>query len=251
MRNPPTLLIIRPANRIPADAALCRRAGWQPVPFPLIHIRPEANVLAGLPTQLQQASAAVWISPTAVETALPLLSGSLLHSLSQPQIAVGSGTAKALQQAGFAHIVAPGGGHDSEAVLALPVWRTLNPGANILIVRGAHGRNLLPESLCRHGFQVACADIYQRQPLTPDWTLFTAAQPAAAWITSAEQVRLLFATAPASLTQQLQSLLYFAHHPRIAEALSQAGAARIRLLSSAAELENALIAEQQRLTQAT
>jgi len=78
MRNPPALFIIRPANRIPADAALCRRTGWQSVPFPLIHIRPEANVLAGLPTQLQQASAAVWISPTAVETALPLLSGSLL-----------------------------------------------------------------------------------------------------------------------------------------------------------------------------
>ena len=261
MHNPPALLIIRPANRIPADAALCRRTGWQPVPFPLIHIRPEANALAGLPAQLQQAAAAVWISPTAVETALPLLagshsatntglpenepssllpnikpnppifSGSLIASLPQPQIAVGSGTAKALRQAGFAHVVAPDGGHDSEAMLALPLWRTLNPGANILIVRGTHGRNLLPENLCRHGFQVTCADIYQRRPLVPDWALFAAA--------------------PASLTQQLQSLLYFAHHPRIAEALSQAGAARIRLLRSAAELENALIAERQHLTQAT
>jgi len=48
MRNPPALFIIHSANRIPADAALCRRAGWQPVPFPLIHIRPESNVLAGL-----------------------------------------------------------------------------------------------------------------------------------------------------------------------------------------------------------
>ena len=235
MNNPPALLIIRPANRIPANAALCQRTGWQPVPFPLIHIRPEANALAGLPAQLQQASAAVWISPTAVETALPLLSGSLLHSLSQPQIAVGSGTAKALQQAGF----------------ALPLWQRLNPGASVVIIRGREGRNTLPDTLCRRGFQVACADIYQRQPLAPDWTLFAAAQPAAAWITSAEQVRLLFAAAPASLTQQLQSLLYFAHHPRIAEALSQAGAARIRLLSSAAELGNALIAERQHLTQAT
>ena len=281
MRNPPALLIIRPANRIPADADLCRRTGWQPVPFPIIHIRPEANALAGLPTQLQQASAAVWISPTTVETALPLLSGnhsatntglpenepssllpnikpnppifsgSLLHSLSQPQIAVGSGTAKALQQAGFAHIVSPDSGHDSEAVLALPLWQRLNPGASVVIIRGREGRNTLPDTLCRRGFQVACADIYQRQPLTPDWTLFAAAQPAAAWITSAEQVRLLFAAAPASLTQQLQSLLYFAHHPRIAEALSQAGATRIRLLRSAAELENALIAERQHLTQAT
>ena len=132
MHNPPALLIIRPANRIPADATLCRRTGWQPVPFPLIHIQPEANALAGLPAQLQQAAAAVWISPTAVETALPLLSdspsapstglpenepssllpnikpnppifsGSLIASLPQPQIAVGSGTAKALRQAGFA-----------------------------------------------------------------------------------------------------------------------------------------------------
>ena len=281
MHNPPALLIIRPANRIPADADLCRRTGWQPVPFPLIHIQPEANALAGLPAQLRQAAAAVWISPTTVETALPLFSGShsapstglpenepsnllpnikpnppifsgsLIASLPQPQIAVGSGTAKALRQAGFAHIVVPDGGHDSEAVLALPLWRRLNPGASVVIIRGREGRNTLPDTLCRCGFQVACADIYQRQPLTPDWALFAAAQPAAVWITSAEQVRLLFAAAPASLTQQLQSLLYFAHHPRIAETLSQAGAARIRLLRSAAELENALIAERQHLTQAT
>jgi len=49
MNNLPALLIIRPANRIPADAALYRHAGWQPVPFPLIYIRPESNALAGLP----------------------------------------------------------------------------------------------------------------------------------------------------------------------------------------------------------
>ncbi|WP_225748315.1 uroporphyrinogen-III synthase [Eikenella sp. Marseille-P7795] len=229
---------------------MCRRAGWQPVPFPLIRIAAELAALAELPVQMRQAAAAVWVSPGAVETALPAFSGSLSH-LTRPQIAVGGGTAQALWQAGCPHIVVPDGGHDSEAVLGLPVWRTLNRGANILIVRGAHGRNLLPESLRQRGFQVACADIYQRLPLEPDWAQFRAAQPAAAWITSAEQVRLLFAAAPANLTQALQSLLYFAHHPRIAQALSQAGAARIRLLGSAAELENALIAERQNLIQAT
>ena len=57
-----------------------------------------------------------------------------------------------------------------------------------------------------------------------------AAQPAAVWITSAEQVRLLFAAAPASLTQQLQSLLYFTHHQRVAEALRAAGATRVELI---------------------
>ncbi|MBH5330115.1 uroporphyrinogen-III synthase [Eikenella sp. S3360] len=246
----PTLLLIRPAARIPADAALCRRAGWQPVPFPLIRIAAEPTALAGLPAQMQQAAAVVWISPSAVETALSACSGSLSH-LTQPQIAVGGGTAQALRQAGFANIISPPGGHDSEAVLALPWWHTLGKGSCILIIRGAHGRHLLPDALCQRGFQVACADIYQRLPIEPDWAVFHTAQPAAAWITSAEQVRLLFAAVPASLAQRLQSLLYFAHHPRIAQALSQAGAARIRLLDSAAELESALIAERQNPPQAT
>lgn len=246
--NTPALLLIRPAERIRADAELCQRAGWQPVPFPLIRLAAQPDALAALPAQLPQAAAVVWISPSAVETALPAFSGSLSR-LSQPQIAVGSGTAHALQQAGCPHILTPECGHDSEAVLALPLWQQLNSSANILIIRGQNGRNLLPNSLRQRGFQVACAEIYRRLPVKPDWPLLQAAQPAAAWITSAEQVRLLFAAAPASLTQPLQSLLYFAHHPRIAEALRQAGAPKIRLLNSAAELETALIAERQRLFQ--
>ena len=246
LKVPPALLLVRPAERINADAELCRRAGWQPVPFPLIRLSAKPDALAALPAQLQQAAAVVWISPSSVETALPAFSGSLSR-LVQTHIAVGNGTARSLRQAGCPHIITPEHGHDSEAVLALPLWQQLESGAPVLIVRGQNGRDLLPNSLRQRGFQVACADIYRRLPIKPDWPLYRAARPDAAWITSSEQVRLLFAAAPISLTQPLKSLLYFTHHPRIAEALHQAGAQNIRLLNTAAELENALIAERQQL----
>ena len=51
-------------------------------------------------------------------------------------------------------------------------------------------------------------------------------------ITSRELVQGLFQQAPLHMVQTLQSLLYFTHHPRIAEALYQAGVQRVKLITA-------------------
>ena len=168
-----------------------------------------------------------WVSPSAVAVAAPHLEFS---DRSPPQIAVGGSSARALQAYSRTPVCFPDDGNDSEAVLRLSLWQTLPQGAAVLIVRGHGGREFLAHQLTLRGFNVQTAEVYFRRPLEPDWTQFSAAPPDAAWITSAQSVRLLFAAASPPFTQKLQSLLYFTHHQRVAEALRAAGATRVELI---------------------
>ena len=223
----PTLLIVRPAAQAAADRQTCTAAGWQGSIFSPFAIEADADALARLSGQFQTASAVFWVSPSAVAVAAPHLEFS---DRSPPQIAVGGSSARALQAYSRTPVWFPDDGNDSEAVLRLPLWQTLPQGAAVLIVRGRGGREFLAHQLTLRGFNVQIAEVYFRRPLEPDWTQFAAAPPDAAWITSAESVRLLFAAAPPPFTQKLQSLLYFTHHQRVAEALRAAGATRVELI---------------------
>ena len=91
-------------------------------------------------------------------------------------------------------------------------------------------RTAVQSMATQRGWQVERAAIYRREPQPLDWAIYQNAQPQAAWITSAELVRLLFDQAPPELVQNLQSLLYLVHHSKIAEALYQAGAKRVQVL---------------------
>ena len=84
--------------------------------------------------------------------------------------------------------------------------------------------------MAERGWQVVRAAVYRREAQPLDWAIYQNAAPQAAWITSAELVRLLFAQAPPELVQNLQSLLYLVHHSKIAEALYQVGAKRVQVL---------------------
>lgn len=223
----PTLLIVRPAAQAAADRQTCTAAGWQGTIFSPFAIEADTDALPCLPGQFQTASAVFWVSPSAVAVAAPHLEFS---DRSPPQIAVGGSSARALQAYSRTPVYFPDDGNDSEAVLRLPLWQTLPQGSTVLIVRGHGGREFLAHQLTLRGFNVQTAEVYFRRPLEPDWTQFAAAPPDAAWITSAESVRLLFAAAPPPFTQKLQSLLYFTHHQRVAEALRAAGATRVELI---------------------
>lgn len=224
-----TLLIVRPTNRQETDLDYCRRTGIPALPFAPLQIEPIAKQGQQLPRQLSDASAVFWVSPTAVECAMPYICPHdyphLIH------IAVGKGTAAALLQAGITRITSPDSGNDSEAVLRLAVWESMPQAAKIVIIRGENGRNWLAEQLNRRGFQTVFAEIYRRIPHHPDWTLFQAAHPKYAWITSTELAEQLFQQSPPAFTQTLQSLLYFTHHPRIRETLYRLGAKQVELCS--------------------
>ena len=225
----PAILLVRPANRMAQDSAICVAAGWQPIPFSPMVICPDANALANLPQQYQQADAVFWVSPSAVEMAQTAWS---FPADGKPHIAVGKATAAALQQAACQNVICPAQGNDSEAVAQLAIWHTLPAQARILIVRGQGGRECLAHDLRTRGFRVDYAEIYRRETQSLDWTLWQTIQPQAVWITSRELVQGLFQQAPLHMVQTLQSLLYFTHHPRIAEALYQAGVQRVKLITA-------------------
>lgn len=224
----PAVLLVRPHPQAEQEAVRWREAGWRPLPFPTLELVADETALADLPKQAVQADAVFWVSPGAVRIAAPYLpfsDGPAVH------IAVGGATRKALS-AFSENVLSPHDGYDSEAVLQMDVWDTLPPAARVLVVRGQGGRDFLAEQLRARGCTVTFAEVYCRRPCTPDWKLFETELPLAAYAASGEAVRALFDSAPPELGQKLQSLLYFTHHERVAEALKQAGADRIRLIAT-------------------
>lgn len=230
-----TLLIVRPTHRQAEDLATCQAANWQGVAFSPLAIVPQPNQATLLSHALDQSDALFWVSPTAVDIAQQL-SGSL-HTCSQPHIAVGKATYRALQKASANNIWVSEQGNDSEAVLTLPIWQTLPKNALIYIIAGEQGRPFLRQKLLARGFNVQLCEIYQRQEIPLDWSIFQAAQACAAWVTSSQLAQLLFTQSPTSLTQQLQSLLYFTHHERIRATLLACGAQNVFLVQ---DLQQAL-----------
>ena len=223
----PTILRIRPENRLAADIATCTAAGWQAIPFSPIRIAPSRDTLFRLPQILAPAHALFWVSPSAVEIAAPHLRSLKTHQPPIIHIAVGKQTAQALHQQDIAPVHAPTNGNDSEAALALPVWHTLPQGGTIVIIRGQGGREQLAQALRQRGFVVQYAECYQRIPQPLNWQTFQAAQAQAAWVTSSQLAQELFTQCPQAFTQNLKSLLYFTQHTRIAQALTALGASHV------------------------
>lgn len=217
----PTLLIVRPENRMAHDLAICQQNQITAVPFPLLRLQTNLAVAHELPQTFQAACAAFWVSPSAVEIAAQYID---LSQQSLPHIAVGRATAQALQQQGATHIHVSPTGNDSTAALSLPIWDTLPENRPILILRGENGREELAHNLQQRGLLIQYVNLYQRVAQSPDWQAFQAAKPTAVWITSSELVDLLFTQANVALTQNLKSLIYFTHHQRIAQRLTEHGA---------------------------
>ena len=223
----PAILITRPDTQNSAELQACAAAGWQAVPFSPIRIEADVAALQALPQKLATAAAVFWVSPSAVAAAAPYVdfSDGLMH------ITVGQGSAKALAAYCPQPIHAPATGNDSEAVLQLDIWQRLPRGAEIVIIRGHGGREFLAQALRQCGFVVRMAEVYFRRPQALDWALFAETQPQAAYVSSSEIARGLFAQVPPELAQNLKTLLYFTHHERIAATLRAAGAENIRVVA--------------------
>ncbi|HHK5606282.1 TPA: uroporphyrinogen-III synthase [Neisseria cinerea] len=230
----PTMLIVRPSARAAEDVETCLNAGWRAEVLSPIEIEADAAGLARLPEQYARADAVFWVSPTAIETAVPYLNlsdGIKIH------IAVGQGSRRALERYLGRTVIAPHDGNDSEAVLRLPVWNSLPEGARVLFVRGHGGRDFLMNALQEKGFRTEVAEVYFRRHNPLNFQNFQAKNITAAYITSTELVQSLFAQVPPQFSRFFKSLLYFTHHPRIAEALKREG---VRSVETVPSLEYAL-----------
>ena len=225
----PTLLIIRPSNRPQQDIQTCHAAGWQAQVLSPIEIEADRSALNKLPEQFKQADVVFWVSPTAIETAAPHLNFS---DGPRAHITVGQTSQHTLAQFSPYPVFSPEDGNDSEAVLRMPIWKNLPPNARVLIIRGHGGRDYLADKLSALGFQIDFAEIYFRRPNAIDWQHFKTEDIAAAYVTSGELAREFFHQIPPQFSRFFESLLYFTHHPRIADALRIVGAKHVETVTS-------------------
>lgn len=213
------VLVTRPA--LQADP-LCQRLmqlGGGVLRFPAINIEARAAELPTLTYDLL-----IFISTNAVQHGQAVLAA-------QPQAriaAVGAATTQALQALGHDIDITPEHAANSETLLAHPLLQT--PPANILIVRGSGGRELLRDTLTTRGARVDAIEVYQRVAVAPaaaDYlalqTQLRAAQLDIISVTSVEILQALDALLDDELRELAHQCTLLSGSARIAQAARAAG----------------------------
>lgn len=228
------VVLTRPVGQAGQLAELVRAAGGEPILFPTLEIldtgKPEP--LIALVDRLESFDLAVFISANAVNKALALVRSRRSWPPALRVAAVGRASERALQRHGFAAVIVPQQGFDSEALLALPELNQV-AGKRVLIFRGEGGRELLAQTLAQRGAVVEYAECYRRglpridaAPLIALWEqgrldAFTA--------TSGEALANLFELLGAAGRQCLQTTPLFVPHERIAATARELGARTVVL----------------------
>ncbi len=214
------IVVTRPREQAASLAQGIASLGGQPILFPLLEIEPlgASPELQGLLARLTSFDLAIFISPNAVQYGMALLraAGGLPPNLRVAT--VGQGSARALQEAGVAQVIAPTARSDSEALLELPELQQVR-GSRVVIFRGEEGRELLADTLRARGAAVEYAACYRRRKPDADFGAVLAQQPHAITVSSSEAVAWLTEMVP----QEALSIPLFASHARIAENASRLG----------------------------
>lgn len=226
------LLLVRPLNQAIQQAAQLAASGIAAQPFCVQDTAPDHAALAELPALAAKADWLIFVSPSCIDLAWPVLSA-------QPPAAklacVGRASADKLAAVSGRDVMYPPYGNDSDALLALPELQNL-AGQQILIVRGDGGRAQLGETLARRGADVRYAEVYRRIEITPDWTQFDALMASAtqpSWlITSSHGAETLFRQAGEARRPLLRDGHFIALHARIADSLRQLGARRVDIAAN-------------------
>ena len=139
---------------------------------------------------------------------------------------------RVMQGWGFANVIAPQDGFDSEAVIALPEFAAdAVRGRKVLIFRGDGGRELLADTLRERGASVEYVTCYRRHCPEADPALLLG--PAARGeldgllLTSSEGVRNLEWMLGTEGLAALRAVTVFATHPRIVAQARAAGFERV------------------------
>jgi len=158
-----TVVVTRPEHQ--ADE-LCRsieQLGGSAVRFPVIEIRPPADVdrLKTTLQNLDQYPLAIFVSANAVSPALKIINAQKGWPQGVTIAAVGRATEKALIDNGLkVRHLAPEP-FNSEALLSLPGLQSMS-GQRVMIFRGNGGRELLANTLRERGADVEYVECYQR-----------------------------------------------------------------------------------------
>jgi uroporphyrinogen-III synthase len=221
------IAITRPLDQAQPLADLVRRAGGEPVLFPLLEIVAVDDYAAfeGVVDRLESFDWAFFISTNAVQHGLPRLLARRALPSSLRCAAVGPATAAELGAFGIPRVLIPSGRFDSESLLNLPEMQAV-AGKRCVIFRGVGGRDVLAQTLRERGAEVEFAECYQRANPMRD-----AGELARLWqndglqalvVTSSEALRNLLALAGRG-ADWLQATPLFVNHPRIAETAAAQG----------------------------
>lgn len=226
-------LITRPENQAERLATLLEDAGASALLAPMITITDTS-----LPAELEAVLArlgsydiAVFISPTALDKV-----GAKLAQWPEnlPAAVIGSGSRERAEQMGVKHIISPPLRFDSEGLLAEADLQEIS-GKRIVLFRGNGGREILADTLAARGASVDIVESYRRLPPTMELAQLEnllAGPCDGVIVTSSECVHNLFALAGSALSARLCSMLFFASHPRIADAARQHGVSRVLLTAA-------------------
>jgi len=235
-----TIVVTRPQAQAAPLAEAIAAAGGTPLVFPLLEISPAADPqpLAEAAARLADYALAVFISPNAVEHALPVLLAQQAWPESLIPAAVGQGTVKVLAERGIHGCIAPTERFDSEALLDLPELAGERvTGKRIAIFRGDGGRELLAATLRQRGAMVDCITSYRRSgpsdgvaPLMAAWRM---GQLDALTVSSSEGLRYLVDLLDAEGRAFLEKTPLFVPHARIAENARALGLNNILLTEAA------------------
>lgn len=226
------IVVTRPAHQAGGLVALIRAAGGNPIAFPVLEIldAEDQRPLIALIDRLDEFDLAVFISPTAVNKAMNLVTARRALPPWLQVAAVGRGSSRELRRYGIAEVIAPAARFDSEALLELPELEDV-AGKRVVIFRGEGGRELLGDTLASRGARVEYAECYRRgkpnldvAPLMKAWAR---SELDAIVITSSEGLRNLFDMVGKLGQAWLKRTPLFVPHERIARAARELGLASV------------------------
>lgn len=222
-----TIVVTRPAGQADTLCAGIAARGGHPLRFPVIEIEalPVSAELAALIDALDSFDMAFFVSPNAAQHGLAAVQMRRAWPAHLRVATVGKGSEQALHTLGFADVIAPTAGFDSEAVLALPEFSArAMAGKRVVIFRGDGGRDLLGVTLTQRGATIRYAACYARRipAMDADQLLSTSALIDALVLTSSEGVGNLAVMLGEGM-RRVSVIPVFAPHARICARARETG----------------------------
>ena len=229
------IAVTRPAAQSVMLARLIAEHGGRPLLFPLLEIGPASDTrpLQRAIEKLSDYSLVVFVSPNAIDYALPAMLAAGRWPEQLLAAVIGPSSAAQLARHGVRRVIAPQQRYDSEALLELPELQgAALAGRRVLILCGNGGRELLAQTLRARGAQVDKVACYRRSAphdATPIAELLDAGRLDALTLSSSEGLRNLLALLDARARAQLCALPVFVPHQRIAQLAFDNGLRRVVL----------------------
>jgi uroporphyrinogen-III synthase len=223
-----TIVVTRPAAQAEPFLELATQAGARCIAFPTLAIE-RLSVPDSVADEVARTSWdwAIYTSTNAVDAACEAFGGRLPSA--RRSAAVGRATARALERRGITVVLRPDAAN-SEGLLASDDLQAV-AGANVLLVKGLGGRDLLLETLASRGAQVRPLHVYRRTRGEPGLqaraelhaVLVDAERRLVVVVTSAEVLDALLQLVDDADAQVLRSRPLLLPGPRVAAAARRLG----------------------------